>query len=71
MVEAVENSGFHLESCARSLVSWGSSRNCVAEEGSDATPVFNITNLLVPPVVDQNHYVYLAESVDFYTGTSN
>ena len=71
MVEPVENSGFHLQSCARSLVFWGSGRNCVAEEGIDVTPVFNITNLLVPPVVDQNHYIHMAEGVDLYTGTSN
>lgn len=63
----VENSGFHLQSCARSLVFWSSGRNCLAEEGIDVTPVFNITNLLVPPVVDQNHYVHMAEVVDLYT----
>ena len=48
----------------------GSGRNCFAEEG-DVTPVFNLINLLVPPVVDQNHYLHVTEAVDLYTGTCN
>lgn len=46
----------------------GSGRNRVAEGDINVTPVFNLTDLLVPPAVGQNH---LAEGVDLSTGASN
>lgn len=70
MVEGVENSGFRLQRCARSLVFWGSGRNCVGEKGINVRPAFNITTLSVP-IVDQNHHVHVAEAVHLYTGMSN
>lgn len=46
----------------------GSGRNRVAEGDIDVAPVFNVTDLLVPPAVGQNH---LAEGVGLSTGASN